>query len=156
MIKFSEYINLKEQEGVDSTFVGNVDSNTAKSPVPQRLISRQQSFDQKQLRQTSEKWSMSKEEVIKLWQGLPLGTPIAMKPVDSDHKGSTFSEDAIRITGSTEFIKSVISRLKEFLKYENENTKLNISFRETSSPSLEEEGMGKKSYVFYIQSKTRG
>ena len=46
--------------------------------------------------------------------------------------------------------------LKEFLKYESENTKLNISYRETSSPSLEEEGIGKKSYVFYIQSKTRG
>jgi len=156
MIKFSEYINLKEQEGVDSTFVNNVDSNTVKSPIPQRSITQQQSIDQQRLIQTGEKWSMSKEEVMKLWQRIPLGTPIAMKPVDSDHKGSTFSEDAIRITGSKEFIESVISRLKEFLKYESETTKLNISYRETSSPSLEEEGMGKKSYVFYIQSKTRG
>ena len=152
MIRFSEYINLKEQEGVDSTFVNNADSKKTVKPP----ISQQQSVDQERLKDTGEKWSMSKEEVIRLWRGLPLGMPIAMKPIDSDHKGSTFSEDAIRITGSTEFIESVISRLKEFLKYESETTKLNVSFRETSSPSLEEEGMGKKSYVFYIQSKTRG
>jgi hypothetical protein len=152
MIRFSEYINLKEQEGVDSTFVNNVDSKNTVKPV----VSQQQSLDQERLKDTGKKWSMSKEEVMRLWRGLPLGTPIAMKPVDNDHKGSTFSEDAIRITGSTEFIESVISRLKEFLKYESETTKLNVSFRETSSPSLEEEGMGKKSYVFYIQSKTRG
>ena len=152
MIRFSEYINLKEQEGVDSTFVNNADSKiTVKSPVSQ-----QQSVDQARLKDTGEKWSMSKEEDMRLWRGLPFGMPIAMKPVDNDHKGSTFSEDAIRITGTTEFIESVISRLKEFLKYESETTKLNVSFRETSSPSLEEEGMGKKSYVFYIQSKTRG
>jgi hypothetical protein len=55
MIRFSEYINLKEQEGVDSTFVNNVDSKNTVKPV----VSQQQSLDQERLKDTGKKWSMS-------------------------------------------------------------------------------------------------
>lgn len=145
---FAEYIDLKEQEGVDAPFK---DQQLSKTQQPTDLPEKKPTP-----LQVKPKWKMSKSDILKFWQSLPLALPIAMHPIAADHEGSTFSEDAIRITGSTEFIKSVLSRLKEFISYENEKTKLNISFRETSSPSLEQEGLGKTSYVFYLQTKERG
>lgn len=149
--KFSEYLVLREQEGTEPSAVQDL------SQRPQSDVT---SEPETQLKRPTPvikpKWKMTKSDIIKFWQSLPVGLPIAMHPIEADHEGSTFSEDAIRITGSTEFIKSVLCRLKEFLNYESDKTKLNISFRETSSPSLEQEGLAKTSYVFYLQTKERG
>lgn len=156
--KFSDYLILREQEGVDSPF-DNQDkpkpSNNKTEPLDKEQPTQ---FDTKTPNQVEAKpkWKMTKSQIIQFWKSLPMGLPIAMNPIAFDHEGSTFSEDAIRITGSTEFIKSVLCRLKEFLTYESDKTKLNISFRETSSPSLEQEGLAKTSYVFYLQTKERG
>ena len=159
MKNFIEYFKIREQEGVDSPFT-ITEPSRPKKEVPAKKNSNDTIDDKENiplnLQVVRPKWKMPKQDILKLWQGLPQGLPIAITPIKSDHEGSTFSEDAIRITGSTEFIKSVLSRLKEFISYESEKTKLNISFRETSSPSLEQEGLAKTSYVFYLQIKERG
>lgn len=80
--------------------------------------------------------------------------PIQLTPISYEHKGSTYAEDGVRITGSKEFIASVLSRLKEFLNFEGPQAKLQLVFRETESPSSPEPG--KVSYVFYVQSRQRG
>jgi hypothetical protein len=100
-------------------------------------------------------WKATKDEIIKMWQGLPTNTPILIKPINYDHKGSTYGEDGVRITGSAEFIMSVAARLKEFLQFENPNNKLQLVYKQTESeftrlPDQE------KNYVFYIQVKERG
>lgn len=154
MKSFYEYCRIMEQQGVDSPFGDSEKTITSQQATATPPTSQDQS--KIQLKPIKPKWKMSKSEIIKLWQSLPNGLPIAMSPISAEHEGSTFSEDAIRITGSTDFIKSVLSRLKEFLSYESDKTKLNISFRETSSPSLEQEGLAKTSYVFYLQTKERG
>lgn len=100
-------------------------------------------------------WSASKEDIIKLWRSLNPSTPLSVSPIRSSHKGSTYGEDGIRITGSPNFISSVLSKLKPFLDYETASTKLAVSYRETQSPSQIERGNLKKSYVFYIQVKER-
>lgn len=100
-------------------------------------------------------WSASKEDIIKFWKSLNPEAPIDINPIKKTHKGSTYGEDGIRITGSPNFIKSVLSKIKSLLSYENTQNKLTLSYRETQSPSQLEKGNLKKSYVFYIQVKER-
>lgn len=102
------------------------------------------------------KWKISKDQIIKMWRGINPETPIAIKPISKDHVGSTYGEDGIRITGSPQFINSVMGKIKSLLNYETVQTKLVVSYRETQSPSQVERGNLKKSYVFYVQTKERG
>lgn len=56
-----------------------------------------------------------------------------MKPdyIHYGHTGSTIDEDGIRLCGSLEFIESVISRLSDLLKFENNQaTRLNVACSE--------------------------
>lgn len=78
-----------------------------------------------------------------------------MRPIPYSHKGSTYGEDGLRITGSPQFINSVLPRLKEFLQFESPTTKLSLVYRETESPSKAGTAT-KTSFVFYIQAKERG
>jgi hypothetical protein len=80
--------------------------------------------------------------------------PLLVSPIPSSHKGSTFSEDGIRITGSPNYIYSVLTRLKDFLPLEGEGTKLQLLFKE--SDRVNPNRPNRKSYAFYIQVKQRG
>ncbi|RTK94080.1 MAG: hypothetical protein EKK64_09240 [Neisseriaceae bacterium] len=101
-------------------------------------------------------WKATKPEILEFWKKLRSDSPILMKPIEYNHKGSTYGEDGIRITGSPQFIQSVLARLKEFLNFESPQTKLSVSYRETQSPSASQFGNTKTSYVFYLQTKKRG
>jgi hypothetical protein len=98
-------------------------------------------------------WKASKEEIMNFWNSLTAGQNIAVKPIPYDHEGSTIQEDGIRITGSKEFIGSVLSRLKDFLPFENPNTKLMLAYRQSPRSFLPG---SKNSYIFYIQVMERG
>lgn len=106
--------------------------------------------------QKVQKWKASKEEIINYWKNLRPDAPIAMRPIEYTHKGSTYGEDGLRITGSPQFISTVLARLKEFLNFETPSTKLALSYRQTESPSKTAMGENKTSYVFYLQAKKRG
>lgn len=111
---------------------------------------------QPQPAQKVQKWKASKEEIINYWKNLRPDVPIAMRPIEYTHKGSTYGEDGLRITGSPQFISTVLARLKEFLNFETPSTKLALSYRQTESPSKTALGETKTSYVFYLQAKKRG
>jgi hypothetical protein len=98
-------------------------------------------------------WKASKEEIVNFWNSLTAGQNIAVKPIPYDHEGSTIQEDGIRITGTKEFISSVLSRLKDFLPFENPNTKLMLAYRQNPRSFLPG---SKNSYIFYIQVMERG
>jgi len=99
-------------------------------------------------------WKASKDEIMPFWKSLnPANTPLKMKPISYDHKGSTMQEDAVRITGSKEFISSVMSRLKDFIPYENPQTKLMVAYRQNPKSFLPG---NKNSYIFYLQTMERG
>jgi hypothetical protein len=102
-----------------------------------------------------QKWKASKDEIIGFWKNLRPDTPIQIQPIDPNHKGSTYGEDGMRLTGSPQFISSVLARLKEFLNFESPSTNLSVSYRETESPSKVAMGDTKTSYVFYLQTKRR-
>jgi hypothetical protein len=98
-------------------------------------------------------WKAGKDEIMNFWKGVQTNMPFALKPISYDHKGSTIQEDGLRITGSKEFIQSVLSRLKDFMIYENPDTKLMVSYRQ--SPKSLTPG-NRNSYTFYLQVKQRG
>lgn len=97
-------------------------------------------------------WTAKKEDIVEYWKKL-LPSKILIDPIKKDHKGSTFNEDGIRITGEPKFIYSVLSHLKEFLEFENEKTTLVVKFKETKNKSQDKPL--KNSYSFYIQVKNK-
>lgn len=98
-------------------------------------------------------WKASKQDILNFWRGIGANIPLQLKAIDYEHEGSTIQEDGIRITGSKEFITSVLSRLKDFLSLENPETKLMVAYRQ--SPKSFIPG-NKNSYIFYLQAKKRG
>jgi hypothetical protein len=60
--------------------------------------------------------SLTKDMMIEHWQNIPANQSISMQAIDYKHTGSTYDEDSIRITGSRQFIDSVLSRIKELVK----------------------------------------
>lgn len=98
-------------------------------------------------------WKASKDQIMSFWKGLQPSTALALNPIEYDHKGSTIQEDGIRITGSKEFITTVLSRLKDFITYENPQTKLMVAYRQSPKSFLPGH---KNSFIFYLQTKKRG
>ena len=98
-------------------------------------------------------WKASKDEILSFWKSMPAGSALNAKPIPYDHEGSTIQEDGIRITGSKEFISGVLSRLKDFLTYESDATKLMVAYRQSPRSFLPG---NKNSYIFYLQIMERG
>lgn len=96
--------------------------------------------------QHAKPWKAGKEEVLQMWQNLR-PSPIMMRPVPQNQKGSRFHHDGIRVTGSPVFINSVLSRLKEIISYEKSpNMRLDVEYREVKAGS----GGPESGYVCYI------
>jgi hypothetical protein len=109
-----------------------------------------------QEQQVSHLWKATKPQILNYWKTLRSDSPILIKPIPYSHKGSTYGEDGIRITGSPQFIASVVGRLKDMSNYESAATKLQLVYRQTQSPSKAEIGEVKTSYVFYLAVRERG
>lgn len=75
---------------------------------------------------------MQKSEFLSHLAALPANQPVNPSPVPYKHEGSTYSEDGIRITGSRAFIDSVLSRVKDLLAFENGETRLQVSYQEST------------------------
>jgi hypothetical protein len=48
------------------------------------------------------------------------------------HEGSTYAEDGIRITGSKAFVDSVLSGLKDLLKFESGETRFQVVYKRST------------------------
>ena len=95
---------------------------------------------------------LTKAELLEKWKGLKRKRPLRPRPVPYKHKGSTFDQDGIRITGTRQFVDAILSRLTEFLEYENEIVRLQVSY----SQSTDKEGNPLTAWKCYIQVHERG
>ena len=96
---------------------------------------------------------MKKDEILKHWQGLKPNQPIRPSAIGYKHEGSTYAEDGIRITGSQHFIDSVLSQLTDLLDYENDDTRLQLVYKQSVDKDT---GIALPSYNCYIQVHERG
>ena len=96
---------------------------------------------------------MRKNEMLSHWNELEKNKPILPFPVPYKHKGSTYDQDGIRITGTKEFIDSVLSNLKMLLAYESNTTRLQVVYQESKD---RETGIPTGTYNCYIQVHERG
>jgi hypothetical protein len=96
---------------------------------------------------------MRKAQILEHWKNLPSNQQITPTVIPYKHEGSTYAEDGIRITGSKEFIDSVLSNLKPLLKYENGETRLQVVYQESKDRAT---GKPTGSYSAYIQVHERG
>lgn len=139
MKRFKEYL---EQVELNPPEVGSSSASTSKLELsPYSIYARK-----------PKPWKASKSDTLQFWQSLTPNIPLRFKPIEASHKGTTIQEDGVRITGSKEFITTVLSRLKDILFYENEQSKLIVDYRQNAK-SLKP---GKKdSYLFYVNVKNR-
>lgn len=97
---------------------------------------------------------MRKAQFLKHWSAQRgKDGPIKITAIPYSHKGSTFAEDGIRITGSADFIDSVLARLTDLLAHENGQTRLQVSHQESTD---RETGQATGSFQCYIQVRERG
>ncbi len=96
---------------------------------------------------------MEKEQFLKHWTSLRRNRKLHPRPVRYGHEGSTFAEDGIRITGSRAFVDSVLSRLRDLLVFENDDTRLQVVFKRSSD---RENGKLLSAWNCYIQVHQRG
>lgn len=96
---------------------------------------------------------MEKEPFLKHWSKLRANQKLDPKPVPYTHEGSTYVEDGIRITGSKVFVDSVLSRIKDLLTFEGEETRLQVVYKKSTD---RESGKMLASYNCYIQVHARG
>ncbi len=100
-------------------------------------------------------WSAKKPEILQMWRNLRPDVPIIIQPVADNAitaTNSSYSEDGIRITGSWQFISSVLARIKEILGYENQQTKLRLVFRGIDKKNARPD---RQSFAFYVNLENR-
>ena len=95
-------------------------------PVPPRRPVPDDTEGQKEL-----PWNPKKEDLLVYWKNLQEDPRIDMEPIPKDHSGSSYLFDTIRLTGSRDFIDSILSKLKSLIALEDEEKLLKISYKET-------------------------
>jgi hypothetical protein len=96
---------------------------------------------------------MEKKPFLKHWAKLRANQKLAPKPIRYTHEGSTYAEDGVRITGSKAFVDSVLSRLKDLMKFESYETRLQVVYKKSTD---RESGKTLTSYNCYVQVHQRG
>jgi len=96
---------------------------------------------------------MKKAQFLQHFGSIEPNQPVNPEPVAYKHKGSTYDQDGIRITGSRPFIDSVLSRLKDLLSHENGSTRLQVNYQQSADRKT---GILMDSWNCYIQVHERG
>ena len=94
-----------------------------------------------------------KAEFLEHWGGMKRRRKMTPKPVPYKHKGTTFDRDGIRITGSRKFVDQVLSNLTELRDFENEKTRLGVSYSQSTD---KETGRPLDAWQCYIKVHDRG
>ncbi len=93
-------------------------------------------------------WKALKADVLDHWKNLQPNMRIQMEPVSDDHRGTRFRSDGLRVTGSPQFINSVLSRIKDIANFEdNDQYRLDVEYRQIESKSGDLSATPE--YVFY-------
>jgi hypothetical protein len=99
-------------------------------------------------------WKAQKSQVMEHWKTLRPGMPFGqVRAIPRDHKGPTYGFDGMRLTGSPQFIDSILSRLKDLLNLEGQETRLAVIYRQQVNNKTEQPVPD--SFVFYLQIKDR-
>lgn len=102
-----------------------------------------QFLEQKQLKP----WIAKKQDILSLWNSARADAPIQIQPVPNNHVGNRFDQDGIRITGSSQFINSVLGRLKPLLFYsDHPSLNLDVKYRQILKRNLSD----RNSFACYI------
>ena len=108
----------------------------------------------KQFVEQAEGWHASKQDIVKMWENLK-PSPILMTPIPEHHQGSRLHQDGLRITGTPQFISSVLGRLKDILQYENNpSTRLDLEYRQVTNKDGVVDKGGFLCYV-YVEQDTK-
>ena len=103
---------------------------------------------------------MTKEELLTHWDALEENQPIMphFTPVPYKATGSRYGACGIRIDGNPKFVDAVLSRLKDLLEGENDETRLSVSRNEVDGAKLGKSFKNKdeKAEVCYIRLAERG
>lgn len=73
---------------------------------------------------------MTKQEAMTTWQQMEAGQNILkhMTPIDPKARGSRYGACGIRIDGNPDFVRAVMSRLKDLIDGENHVTRLSLAW----------------------------
>jgi len=94
-------------------------------------------------------WKAKRDDIIQLWKTIRPYLPITAQPVPTEHEGTRYRFDGIRLTGTSAFINSILSRIKDFLQYDDQpGVKLDIEYEQIESKEGELESASR--YVCYI------
>ena len=97
---------------------------------------------------------LTKAEALDHWVHISKETPLPRpSAVPYKHQGSTYAEDGIRITGSREFIDSMLNVLRHLLERENAHERLQLVYSESAD---RETGLPTGTWNCYIQVHERG
>ena len=103
---------------------------------------------------------MKKAEALTVWAGLPEGQNILrhFTPIDSKARGSRYGACGIRIDGNPEFVRAVMSRLKDLLAGENHVTRLGLAWNAVDGSGIGKElpNADSKAECCYIRLAMRG
>jgi hypothetical protein len=91
-------------------------------------------------------WKAKKADVINHWKNLTSNLPIKMDAVPEQHKGTRFRSDGLRITGSPQFINSVLSRIKDMADFEKSGDRLDVEYRQIQAKMSNDSELD---FVFY-------
>lgn len=92
-------------------------------------------------------WVAKKADVLKLWNSVRPDAPINISPIPKGHIGNRFDQDGIRITGSSQFINSILGRLKPLLFYaDHPSLNLDVKYRQVQRRDMTD----RPSFACYI------
>lgn len=92
-------------------------------------------------------WIAKKKDVLQLWNSVRPDAPLNPNPVSKYHSGNRFDQDGIRITGSSQFINSVLGRLKPLLFYaDHPHLDLDVKYRQVPKKDVSDSA----SFACYI------
>jgi len=94
---------------------------------------------------------MGKGEFLNYWKTLNPNAPINILPKPHDHWGTTVDEDTIRITGSSQFIDCILSRLKDLINVASQDIEIDAKYEK--SPYEHAGNPMTASYVFRFSTR---
>jgi hypothetical protein len=104
-------------------------------------------FKQFLTEQKKSPWVAKKDDVIQLWKNTRADAQIPVRPVPKGHVGNRFDQDGVRITGSSQFINSILGKMKPLLFYsDHPSLDLDVKYRQAIRKSLSDQ----PSFACYI------
>lgn len=103
---------------------------------------------------------MEKKVALKTWEALPENLPILphFNPIAYKATGSNYGACGIRIDGNPEFVRAVMSRLKDLIAGENHVTRLGLAWNNVDGSGIKKElnNAEKSAECCYIRLHMRG